>query len=149
MKSRFILFALVFLATAFSVYSQTETKPIDLKGCIQTYSSKQFAIKTRDEYLNALRKDASRDWCLQNLAPIDFEKYSLLGIGMTTDYCDIPRGLEYKLSRDAENKQYIFSISYLKAEQLCRRLGHYDLWLLVPKIEENYSVKFDLKERLN
>lgn len=149
MKSRFILFALVFLSTAFSVYSQTETKPIDLKGCIQTYSSKQFAIKTRDEYLNALRKDASRDWCLKNLETIDFEKNSLLGMGMTTDYCGVPAGLEYKVLKDSENEQYLFNVSYLKTEQLCRRIGRYDLWLLVPKIEENYSVKFDLKERLN
>jgi len=124
-----------------------EPAQIDLKGCIQTNFINEFVIKTQYEYLKSLRKDASNYWCLQNLAPIDFEKYSLLGIGMTTDYCDVPRGLEYKLSKDAENKQYLFSVSYLKAEQICRRLGHYDLWLLVPKIEENFSVKFDLMER--
>lgn len=128
---------------------KVEIIKIDLKGCIQTNFINEFVIKTQYEYLKSLRKDASNYWCLQNLAPIDFEKYSLLGIGMTTDYCDIPHGLEYKLSKDAENNQYLFNVSYLKAEQLCRRLGHYDLWLLVPKIEENYSVKFDLKERPN
>lgn len=126
---------------------KVESTKIDLKGCIQTNFINEFVIKTQYEYLKSLRKDASNYWCLQNLAPIDFEKYSLLGIGMTTDYCDVPRGLEYKLSKYTENKQYLFSVSYLKAEQLCHRLGHYDLWLLVPKIEEDYSVKFDLKER--
>ncbi|MCD9189151.1 MAG: hypothetical protein LUM44_22235 [Pyrinomonadaceae bacterium] len=126
-----------------------ETKQIDLKGCIQTNVVNEFVIKTQYQYLKSLRKDAGNYWCVQNLAPIDFEKYSLLGIGMTTDYCTVPRGLEYKLSKDAENKQYLFSVSYLQAEQLCRRLGHYDLWLLVPKLEEDYSVKFDLQERPN
>lgn len=128
---------------------KVEITKIDLKGCIQTNFINEFVIKTQYEYLKSLRKDASNYWCLQNLTPIDFEKHSLLGIGMTTDYCSIPHGLEYKLRKDTENKQYLFSVSYLKAEALCRRLGHYDLWLLVPKIEENYSVKFDLKERPN
>lgn len=147
MKSRFFFFTLVFFTTAFSVYSQIETKPIDLKGCINTFSGKQFAIKTQDEFSKALRNDASRDWCLKNLEKIDFEKNSLLGMGIVSDYCTRPEGLEYKVLKDAENKQYLFSVSYLKAKQLCRRLGHYHVWLLVPKIEENYSVKFDLQER--
>lgn len=125
-----------------------EPAQIDLKGCIQTNFIDEFVIRTQYQYLKSLRKDASNYCCLQNLAPIDFEKYSLLGIGLKTDYCGVPRGLEYKLTKEPENKQYIFSVSYLKAEQICRRIGYYDLWLLVPKLEENYSVKFDLKERL-
>lgn len=130
-------------------FETLQTKQFEMKGCIQTHSSKEFAIKTQDEYLKAIRPDASRDWCLKNLETIDFEKYSLLGMGITSDYCGVPAGLEYKVLKDSENEQYLFNVSYLKTEQLCRRIGRYDLWLLVPKIEENYSVKFDLKERLN
>lgn len=124
-----------------------ETEPFDLKGCIQTFSNKQFAIKTQNEFLNALRKDASLEWCLKNLEKIDFEKNSLLGMGITSDYCDRPAGLEYKIVQDSENKNYLFSVSYLETKQLCRRIGHYDLWLLTPKLDANYPVKFELKTR--
>ncbi|HQU81917.1 MAG TPA: hypothetical protein PKY59_02255 [Pyrinomonadaceae bacterium] len=124
-----------------------ESKPFDLKGCIQTFSNGQFAIKTQNEFLKALRKDASLEWCLQNLEKIDFEKNSLIGMGITSDYCDRPAGLEYKIVQDSENKNYLFSVSYLETKQLCRRIGHYDLWLLTPKLDTNYPIKFELKTR--
>jgi hypothetical protein len=125
-----------------------ETAEIDLKGCIQTIYKTQFVIKDEAAYLKTIRNDASRDFCLKNVEKIDFGKHTLAGIGINSGYCDIPAGLEYKVAKDTEKKQYLLDISYIDPrDSVCRALSQYDLWLLVPKLPEGYEVKFEVRAR--
>lgn len=143
---------IVFAATFFTICSvisanaqNLETRRIDLKGCIQTIFSKEFIIKDQDTFLKTIRKDASRDFCLKKLEKIDFSKHTLIGIELNTGYCRTPLGLEAQAVKDETEKQYILKITYIEPQGICRALSQYDLWLLVPKLPENYSVKFDIK----
>lgn len=122
-----------------------ETREIDLKGCIQTIFQKSFIIKDRETFLKTIRNDMSRERCLKDLEKIDFEKNSLLGIELNTGYCDAPLGLEAQAFKNEPEKQYLVKISYVEPRGSCRALSQYDLWLLVPKLPENYTVKFDVK----
>jgi hypothetical protein len=125
-----------------------ETRPIDLKDCIQTIYNKQFVIKDNATYLKTIRHDASRKGCLKNLEKIDFSKYTLLGKSIDSGYCRRPEGLEYKAFKDAAAKQYLLGISYDDPRgSVCRALSQYDLWLLVPKLPADYEVKFEVKAR--
>ena len=129
-----------------SASAQTlETRRISLKGCIQTIFERQFVIDTNETFLKTIRNDASRDWCLKNLEKIDFDKHTLLGIELNTGYCRTPLGLKFQTVRDEAEKQYLLKISYLEPQESCRALSQYDLWLLVPKRPENYTVKFEVK----
>lgn len=122
-----------------------ETRQVELKGCIQTIFNKKFIIKDRETFLKTIRNDASRDFCLKNLEKIDFDKNTLLGIELNTGYCRTPPGLESQAVKDEAEKQYILNISYTGPQGLCRALSQYDLWILVPKLPENYTVKFNVK----
>jgi len=122
-----------------------ETREVNLRGCIQTIFDKEFIIKDRENFLKAVRNDASRDWCLKNLEKIDFDKYTLLGIELNTGYCRAPLGLTSQTVKNDAEKIYILKISYIEPQGICRALSQYDLWVLVPKLPENYTVKFEVK----
>lgn len=125
-----------------------ETRHIDLKGCIQTIYDKQFVIRDNQTYLNTIRGDATRDWCLKNLEKIDFGKHTLLGIEINSGYCRIPVGLEYQTVKDEAKKQYLLSVSYIDPRgRVCRALSQYDLWVLVPSLPDDYEVKFEVNAR--
>lgn len=146
-------FLIVTISIYGSIFAQTQTaeieplkiREIDLKGCIQTIFDKQFIITTETDYLKKIRNDAGRDYCLKNLEKIDFEKESLLGIEVNSGYCRRPIGLEFQVLKNNKLKEYQFSINYTDPkESVCRALSQYDLWVLVPKITENYEVKFNV-----
>lgn len=149
-KTKFLqtIFATLFL-TVCSIISANaqnlETRQIDLKGCIQTIFNKKFIIKDRETFLKTIRNDASRDFCLKNLEKIDFDKHTLIGIELNTGYCRTPLGLEANAVKDEAEKQYILKITYTEPQGVCRALSQYDLWLLVPKLPDNYAVKFDVR----
>ena len=142
------VFVAIFFAFCSIILAQAqnlETRQIDLKSCIQTFFDKEFIIRDREIFLKTIRNDASRDECLQNLENIDFDKFTLLGIELNTGYCDMPLGLELNAVKDEAKKQYILNISYLAPQGTCRALSQYDLWILVPKLPENYTVNFNVK----
>jgi uncharacterized protein YbdZ (MbtH family) len=125
-----------------------ETRPIDLKGCIQTIFNTQFVIEDNETYLKTIRHDASRKWCLKNLEKIDFGKHTLLGKSIDSGYCRRPKGLEYKVFKDDDAKRYFLDISYDDPRgAVCRAMSQYDLWLLVPKLPAGYEVKFEVKAK--
>jgi hypothetical protein len=122
-----------------------ETRPIDIKGCIKGSRSGQFVIKDAESFQKAIRADGSRDWCHENLESIDFTKHSLLGISLVTDYCNRPRGLAHRLIKDTATKKYLFDISYHTPLSVCRRMGYWDVWVLAPKIPDDYEVMFQVR----
>jgi hypothetical protein len=148
-KAVIIVFFIVFFSV--TSYAQTtepkslkilDSREIKLKGCIQTHFNKEFIIKNNTEFLNAIRNDASRKFCTENLEKLDFTKNNLVGIEINSGYCRRPIGLEAVVTDDIENKQFIIEISYAKPVGLCRALSQYDLWLMIPKIPDNYKVGF-------
>ena len=123
-----------------------ETRPVDIKGCVKGYGSRQFVIRDVEAFQKAIRADASRDWCRKNLESIDFTKHSLLGVTLVTDYCGRPPGLAHQLIKDTSAKKYLFDISYHTPAGVCRRMGYWDVWVVVPKIPDDYEVGFQVRK---
>ena len=143
-----IVFAVVFLAlcSIISVNAQNlKTREIDLKGCLRTAFGADLIIKDRVTFLKKIGNDASRAFCLKNLEKIDFDKNTLVGIDLSTGYCGMPLGLTVQAVKDEAEKQFVIKIGYIEPNGTCRALSSYDLWLLVPKLPENYTVKFDVR----
>lgn len=123
-----------------------ETRPIDIKGCIKNSRSGQFVIKDAESFQKAIRADGSREWCRKNLESIDFTKHSLLGVALVTDYCGRPPGLAHQLIKDTATKKYLFDIGYHTTPGVCRRMGYWDVWVVVPKIPDDYEVSFKVRK---
>lgn len=145
----FVVFFLTICAAISASAQNLETREIDLKGCIQTSFRQEFIIRTQEDFLKAIRDDASRDYCLKNLEKIDFEKTALLGIELNTGYCRRPFALEARAVKNEAERQIILQIAYEKPRGTCRALSRYDFWVLVPKIPENFTVIFDAKAMPN
>jgi hypothetical protein len=123
-----------------------ETRTVDIKGCIKNFPSGQIAIRDAESFLQAIRADASRDWCRKNLESIDFDKHSLLGVALVTGYCDRPAGLSHQLIKDTATKKYLFDVSYHTPVAVCRRMGYWDVWVIVPKIPDDYEISFKVRK---
>ena len=145
----FVFFFLFIVCAVIEVSAQVlETKDFEMKNCIPIYGEKRFIIKTEAEFLEAIRGDGSRKYCLENLEKIDFDKNSLLGINLNTGYCRTPLGLKYQAVKNKGERIYSINITYLEPRGVCRALSSYDLWILVPKLPDKYEVKFDVKSVL-
>jgi hypothetical protein len=143
-----IVLSILFLTVCSTISANAqnlETRQIDLKGCIRTFFGDQFIIKTRETFLKKIGSDASRNKCLKDFGKLDFGKNTLLGIELNTGYCGVPLGLKSQAVKNETEKQYVIKISYLEPRGTCRALSQYDLWLLVPKLPDDYTVKFEVK----
>lgn len=126
-----------------------ESKQVDLKGCIQMYGQKQFVIKTKEDYLKKIRKDAQTPNCVKNAENLDFEKFSYIGMQINSGYCRYPKGLKQKIIQNNSKKEYVLDVSYIDPEgQVCRALSRYDLWVQVPKLQEDFKVVFNVYARI-
>ncbi|MBS1798111.1 MAG: hypothetical protein JSS81_30125 [Acidobacteria bacterium] len=143
---RQFLFVVLFsmLAATVAGAQALETRRVDLKGCIRLTMKGRAIIREQAAFLKAVRDDAGRERCLKDLEKIDFEKYTLLGAQLNTGYCREPLGLDAWTLADEEKKRYVLKISYLEPEGVCRALSRYDLWVLVPRLPENYTVEFEV-----
>ena len=135
---------LTFLSIAANAQS-LKVEQIDLKNCIQTYRQKSFVIKDETTFLKEIRSDMSREKCLKDLQKIDFEKHTLVGIELNTGYCREPLLDPVEVLNEKAEKQYLVKISFTEPREPCRALSQYDLWLLVPKLPADYTVKFEVK----
>lgn len=148
MKKHFSIFIFIAVLIAcagreVSAQEVLETKSFEMKGCISAYRKENFIIKTETEFLEQIRKDASREYCLENLEKVDFNKNSLLGINLNTGYCRAPLGLKHQAVKNEDEKFYALNITYTDPQgRTCRALSSYDLWVLVPKLPDKYGVRF-------
>lgn len=109
------------------------------------FGQEKFIIKNERDFQTAIRNDASRNYCLANLEKIDFDKNSLLGININSGYCRKPAGLEHEVIKDENNNKYIFKIRFIDPQgSVCRALSSYDLWIIVPKIPDDFNVEFEI-----
>lgn len=121
-----------------------ETRSYQMNDCIHLFEKKRIIIRDDDTFKKSIRSDGSREKCLNKLENIDFDKHTLLGIEINSGHCEIPPGLKYQAIKDSAKKEYILDISYMGPGS-CRALSQYDLWVLVPKLSEDYRINFETK----
>ena len=144
----------VFLILTFNAiigYSQSGTiYEYDAKGCLWPFFSKDNGknITNQTEFESAVRKDASRKFCLKNLEKIDFKTYILVGHVINSGHCRRPPGLNYFTEYFKASNTLYLNISYEEAPDgaTCRARSQYGLWLLVPKLTKK---DVELVSRLN
>lgn len=103
----------------------------------------RFDIRSKEQLMDAFLKTADRQACMSKTEYlVNFEKESLIGIGLSSNYCNRPRGLAYKALRDDSAKTVTLHISYDDTKEMCRHMGYFDVWVVVPKIPEGYEVKY-------
>jgi hypothetical protein len=130
---------------------ELETQAFDMQGCMPLYhpnNSYKMVIRDGQTFQAHIRNDMSREPCLKNLKPIDFDKYTLLGIELNSGWCRVPRGLTYKTLKDDAQKCYRFVVSYRLPVEPCRARSQYELWVLVPKLPPGYEVTFEVNDEL-
>lgn len=82
---------------------------------------------------------------LFDIPDIDFSKYTLLGATLSTGGTYGPR-LICEVTNDSENKKYIFKANLRQCgwgKKLCTK----EVLVIVPKLPEEFSVVFDLKDQ--
>ncbi len=126
-----------------------KSEQVDLKGCIQMYRQKQFVIKTKEDYLKKIRKDAQMPNCVKNAENLDFDKFSYIGMQIRSGYCRYPKGLKHKIIQNNSKKEYVLDVSYIDPGiEKCRALSRYDLWVKVPKLPKGYKVVWNISKNL-
>jgi hypothetical protein len=78
------------------------------------------------------------------LKDIDFSKHTLVGIELRTGWCRDPI-FTYRVFKDEAKKKYLLAVRYQPPEGVCRASDQYDLWVLVPRLPEQYEVDFEVK----
>lgn len=120
--------------------TELEFRKYEMKNCVRMFGEgKQFVIKTEAEFRAAVRSDV----CLEKLEKINYEKETLLGLSLYTGSCDVPDGLKYRVARDDAKKRFVVFISYYEGG-ICRAYATYNAWLVVPKLPDDYTVKFEV-----
>lgn len=91
--------------------------------------------------LNLSNNFTNRPEC-KNAVPeaIDFSKHSLLG-KYVRGRCAV---FKSEVINDNINKQYLFSIEVIECWP-CKKSFEKMIWVLVPKLPQDYTVKFELK----
>lgn len=124
---------------------ELETSQLELESCINfRYPDKQLAIRDEATMKSLVRNDMSRERCLASLKDIDFSKHSLVGVELRTGWCRDPL-FTYRVFKDEANKKYLLSVRYQPPVVPCRALDQYDLWVLVPKLPEQYEFDVEAK----
>ncbi len=144
------LFALASPAPSFTQCDgcrELETSQLDLEGCINfRYPNTQLVIRDEATMKSLVRNDMSRERCLAHLKDIDFSKHTLVGIELRTGWCRDPL-FTYRVIKEEAKKKYLLAVRYQPPEVGCRALDQYDLWVLVPRLPEQYEVDFEVKAK--
>ena len=124
---------------------ELKTSQLELEGCINfRYPNKQLAIRDEATMKSLVRNDMSRERCLASLKDIDFSKHTLVGVELRTGWCRDPL-FTYRVFKDEAKKKYLLSVRYQPPVVPCRGLDQHDLWVLVPKLPEQYEFDFEAK----
>jgi hypothetical protein len=142
-----MIISLTFFA-AFTANGQSlKLTQYEAKGCLTIAWDKENFIKNDAEFLKTVRNDMSREKCLKELKKVDFAEHDLIGVDINSGYCRYPLGLAFEAAKSIESKRISVNISYLKPDGVCRALSSYHLWLLIPKIPDEYELKLNISAR--
>lgn len=138
--------SLTFIAALSANGQSLKFTKYEAKDCLQMAWEKENIIKNETEFLQKIRNDMSREGCLKILEKIDFNKHDLVGKDINSGYCRYPIGLTFEGSKNIEKKEFEVNISYQKPNGVCRALSSYHLWLLIPKMPDEYKLRFNIYE---
>ena len=99
-----------------------------------------YIIKNQEELENAVRKDASSNYCMKRLPKINWNQYILVGNSISSGSCHRPSGLSFTYNYTKETNTIYLDIYYYENQPLCRALSLYSYWLLLPKSNDSTSV---------
>lgn len=101
-------------------------------------------IRTKEQFLEHVRNDASSERCLENMPEVDFEKYVLVGMDINSGYCGVPYGLEFSASENPKESTLDVNVGYANPKGVCRALSSYHLWLLIQKPAGEFELKLKI-----
>lgn len=114
--------------------TKIEAQEINIKGCIFLgLNEVNVVINSQQELAAAVKKDASRSRCINELSSIDWENYSLVGNNISSGNCARPSGLGFTCDYATGTNTMYVNIVYEENQPLCRALSKYDYWLLIPR----------------
>ena len=115
---------------------------IDQLWCIDPFMlpEQQYVIDDNETYYNLITDTVDCD--SSDLPEIDFINYTLLG-QYATGGCEVK--FIRKVSDNEKDREYLYSITVRECG-LCNK-ERFDMnWVLVPKLPDNYTVEFSIKE---
>ncbi|MBW8051870.1 MAG: hypothetical protein FVQ77_16345 [Cytophagales bacterium] len=114
---------------------------IDLGCCF--YDSIEYIINNDSTYQAVFQPFIDYD-STYILFDIDFIKYTLLGKYMegtcSEDF------YSKKICKNDANKQYRYTVKLTGKGPICEMLFHTMNWVIVPKVPDDYYVKFDISD---
>ncbi len=139
------IFALILAVSA--AHGQTISEEIALKGCIHLTTRETNIIRDDASLLSAIRNDGSHERCIREITElgIDLHIKTLVGVSINSGYCRRPAGLAYDLETDYAKSAVTLKVRYDDPRDgLCAALSRYDLWVLIPKPPEGFSIEIDV-----
>lgn len=152
LRSARILTSLLILIFASPIKAQTTTGGLPVKGervkipCSLLFGRTDHAVFRSGEELKELIAKYQGKECEAGISKIDFSKSTLLAVRFTSGRCHEPLDLTYKVYQDEASNKFRFEIRFAKTNQLCRALVFHEVWLQVPKLPNDATVDFDVKQ---
>ena len=98
-------------------------------------------IITNDSVYAELLELIPNDRRDDKIPAVDFEKHTVLGKYASGGGCDI--AFHRNVEKNNRRKMYVYTIK-VKTCGFCEKLGMSMNWVLVPKLPEGYTVKFEV-----
>lgn len=128
-----------------------DTIKVDYQNIVIKCSSgecKKCIINNEQDYQALLKYRSPHPDCTDYTLPsIDFTKYTLIGQAITVGGCKRP-DIEKELIRIPSDKKYILK-TFVEQHGTCKRLFHNSIWIIIPKIESDYTVEYNTTYNLN
>jgi hypothetical protein len=112
-------------------------KRFELKCFYPMLSGDQFVIRNNKDYHKYFTSNTKTDCYNADLPEIDFDKYTLIGISVSTGGCQ-PPDCEYNYYK--ENSNSFMEITVVQIG-LCKPLWNKYFWFLIPKLENKEDIK--------
>ncbi|MCH7928362.1 MAG: hypothetical protein IID03_10340 [Candidatus Dadabacteria bacterium] len=120
-------------------FSTNSVNPTNL-GCSLLIDRKQdmnFVIRSKSEY------DSLVLGC-DSIPTIDFKKCTLLAGQKYIHWCCAAKLVEQEVVKDCKNKQYVYRVIIYEPEEQFHSFSTFYYFALIPRIESDYDVQFDV-----
>lgn len=97
------------------------------------------------ETLNKAVTNGNPNCAGEKIPDIDFEKYTLIGIGTNVGNC--PSGQRFSVAVEKDTAKKLYLIKVTTGMNPCRGLSYIARWVLFPKLPEDYEIEFTKERR--
>ncbi len=127
--------------------TELETKIIALNYCVKfNFEKREYIFNDLQALSSSLANYENARDCRPLIKEIDFSKYTLLGVDIYNAECQkFP--MTHKVIKDEAAKLYRFQVTHPPVSVPCRGMYHHELWILAPKMPDEYRVVFEIKEK--